>query len=301
MSVVAWSHDGRSPDPNAVSSDSSHALCVRPDTVSVVHHLGELFYNLEYCENPAVTPTKELAKLALVTSLDEEEDEQSGTGTDASNDTDATLVDDGPIRQQSYDPPASAQSPTNDPSTSSVLGKRGRDLSNAHKMDVDVTADVDKDGYVVVSKPPSPAGQPSSSTSTSTSTTTTTASSVSESAASSSKHTPVEEPPDVEMIEDTRKPAEVSKPPPLPPRRPKEVGESVMMFGTSLMRRSLPFVDLMSPLGRQHDVSECMDNCMFQIETALLDFQDEEMDNADPDKTSIVKRFVQCPLPLLSS
>ena len=29
---------------------------------------------------------------------------------------------------------------------------------------------------------------------------------------------------------------------------------------------------------------------MFQIETALLDFQDEEMANTDPDKTSVVKR-----------
>ena len=50
--------------------------------------------------------------------------------------------------------------------------------------------------------------------------------------------------------------------------------------------------DIAGGLGRQHDVSECMDNCMFQIETALLDFPDEEMANADPDKTSIVKRFV---------
>ena len=34
-----------------------------------------------------------------------------------------------------------------------------------------------------------------------------------------------------------------------------------------------------------------MDNCMFQIETALLDFQDEDMENAESDKTSIVKRY----------
>ena len=42
--------------------------------------------------------------------------------------------------------------------------------------------------------------------------------------------------------------------------------------------------------GRQHDVSECMDNCMFQIETALLDFQG--MATSDDDKTSPVKRYV---------
>ena len=188
--------------------------CAFAHSISVVHQLGELFYNLEYCENPAVTPTKELAKLALVTSLDEEEDEQSGTGTDASNDTDATLVDDGPARP-SYDPPTSTQSPTNDSSTASVLGKRGRDIQNTHRMDVDDATDVDKDGYVVVSKPPSPAGQPSTS----------------ENTASSSKQRSVEELPDVEMIEDTKHPTEIIKPPPLPPRRPKDVGESVMMFG----------------------------------------------------------------------
>ena len=49
---------------------------------------------MEYCESPAVTPELELAKLALVTSQDEEEDETDRAGTDTSNDTDATLVDD---------------------------------------------------------------------------------------------------------------------------------------------------------------------------------------------------------------
>jgi hypothetical protein len=41
-------------------------------------------------------------------------------------------------------------------------------------------------------------------------------------------------------------------------------------------------------LGKQHDVSECMDNCMFQIETALLNFGD----NSEDDKTSVVKRYI---------
>lgn len=40
-------------------------------------------------------------------------------------------------------------------------------------------------------------------------------------------------------------------------------------------------------------MSECMDNCMFQIETALLDFQDEGMAGAaQSDKTSVIKRLV---------
>ena len=39
--------------------------------------------------------------------------------------------------------------------------------------------------------------------------------------------------------------------------------------------------------GKQHDVSECMDNCIFQIETALLKFGGV---NEEGDKTSLVKR-----------
>lgn len=39
--------------------------------------------------------------------------------------------------------------------------------------------------------------------------------------------------------------------------------------------------------GKQHDVAECMDNCMFQIETALLKF--DPLSSA-VDKGSIVKR-----------
>jgi ubiquitin carboxyl-terminal hydrolase 25/28 len=59
--------------------------------------------------------------------------------------------------------------------------------------------------------------------------------------------------------------------PPLPPkpaRKRTEVNDSGMMFG------------------RQHDVAECMDNCMFQIETALLKFDDI---SEASDKLSIVK------------
>jgi hypothetical protein len=52
-----------------------------------------LFKDLERSKNPAVTPSIELAKLALVTSKDEEEEETSRPATDSSGDTDATLVD----------------------------------------------------------------------------------------------------------------------------------------------------------------------------------------------------------------
>lgn len=78
----------------------------------VVNQLAELFFNMEYCEQPSVTPTIELAKLALVTSRDEEEDEAESRATDSSNDTDVTLVE-GPISES--------------PSRTSILGKRARE------------------------------------------------------------------------------------------------------------------------------------------------------------------------------
>lgn len=59
--------------------------------------LGELFANLAYAEASAVLPEVELAKLALMTSKDEEaeshpEQEANGTST-GSADTDSTLVE----------------------------------------------------------------------------------------------------------------------------------------------------------------------------------------------------------------
>jgi ubiquitin carboxyl-terminal hydrolase 25 len=54
---------------------------------------------------------------------------------------------------------------------------------------------------------------------------------------------------------------------------------------------------LMVNTGRQHDVSECMDNCMFQIETALLKFDGTDViDENGDNKSSIVKRYVYLPL-----
>ena len=44
--------------------------------------------------------------------------------------------------------------------------------------------------------------------------------------------------------------------------------------------------------GKQHDVAECMDNCIFQIETALLKFDGlNESPGGSSDKTSVVKRY----------
>ncbi|KAG6805497.1 hypothetical protein H0H93_004690, partial [Arthromyces matolae] len=111
-----------------------------------INQLAELFFNLEYAEAAAVTPSMDLAKLALVTSRDEEEDEADKGGTDSSNDTDATLVDDGPSR------PVVTETPAEIPrastlSPNSVLGKRSRDveLRQPSVMDLDTPSSPNND------------------------------------------------------------------------------------------------------------------------------------------------------------
>jgi len=173
---------------------------------AVIGQLAILFQQLEFSDTPAVTPTIELAKLALVTSRDEEEDEADKGGTDSSNDTDATLVDDVVLR---YVPPEQrSNSPTQAPG--SILGKRSRDVEKAsNEMDVDST-----ESFVIVtqqSPSPAPAGEGSSSKSR-------------------------EGDDDIEMLTvPPQAPAPEQsppKPPALPPRKPGDVSDSVMMFGT---------------------------------------------------------------------
>ncbi|KAJ7109846.1 hypothetical protein C8R44DRAFT_883885 [Mycena epipterygia] len=178
--------------------------------------LASLFWDLEYCEDAAVTPALELAKLALVTSKDEEEDEDKG-GTDSSNDTDATLVEDGPARITASD----------QPSVSSPTQGSGMDVDNPRS---------DKENVPMRSASPLANGE-----------------------ASSSKIPAAD--------------ATVNKrAPPLSARKTADVSDSTMMFG------------------KQHDVAECMDNCMFQIETALLKF-DAMSGSKEDNKTSVVKRL----------
>ncbi|KAG6840763.1 hypothetical protein C0991_004548 [Blastosporella zonata] len=226
-----------------------------------INQLAELFFNLEYAEAAAVTPSIDLAKLALVTSRDEEEDEADRGASDSSNDTDATLVDDAPPRASVTDPSAeNVRSPTLSPH--SVLGKRSRDIERQPSvMDLDspttfpsspgredflsTPSRLSSDSPPPLMAPGSPSRMPEASGS------------------RSSSHMDVEVPD-----------APLPKPPPLPPRK-NQTSDSVMMFG------------------KQHDVAECMDNCMFQIETALLKFDgvSESEQGQSSDKTSVVKRL----------
>ncbi|KAI5119718.1 hypothetical protein M0805_001432 [Coniferiporia weirii] len=224
-----------------------------------VSQLANLFWHLENSESPAVTPTLELAKLALVTSKDEEEEDSERGGTDSSHSTDATLVDEPATTtalRESNSPQPKSPSPTS-PRASSVLGKRPRGFSRkkpegAAGTESNATEEHDKDSYVLVSKP-------------------------------SGSNTPITGPDadaegDVEMSEvgsgsAAATSAQPSSKPPLPPRpKTQSTSGSDMMFG------------------KQHDVAECMDNCMFQIETALLRFG-ELVGPDDSSKRSIVKRL----------
>lgn len=185
-----------------------HCLVPRLIDSLVVALLADLFVKMEFEEAAAVTPALELAKLALVTSQDEEEEGDVRAGTDSSNDTDATLVEDGPARFASpalVEPSSTAVTPGGTPGPSStaatpgagspgsVLGKR-----KGSEMDVDM-----KEDYVVVSKPSSPAPGPSRAV--------------------------MDKDNDVEM-------QSVAEPPPVRPAAVKrktgaQTGESTMMFG----------------------------------------------------------------------
>lgn len=113
----------------------------------------------------SVTPSIELAKLALVTSKDEEDDETDKGGTDTSNDTDATLVDDA---LSAY--PTAEQPPPQSPvrTAESVLGKKVQKSVSAMDIDddkdnsppplipLDESQSHDKDGDVIM-RPETPA------------------------------------------------------------------------------------------------------------------------------------------------
>ncbi len=199
-----------------------------------------------------------MAKLALVTSRDEEEDEIDKGGTDSSNDTDATLVEDGPSRP-TIDTPDLSQS-----SEKSVLGKRGRDLDGkSHEMEVESPisqSPMERDGFVMISCKDKASVEPQKN-------------SVLE-ASSSKMQTNGHE---GNGVSDSKS----------PPRKRPEPSDSTMMFGKSFETFDMDCSYLDVVVGKQHDVAECMDNCMFQIETALLRFDDI---NDSFDKTSVVKR-----------
>lgn len=188
---------------------------------TVVQHLKDLFWQLEWSEDPAVKPELELAKLALVTSKDEE-DEVKSEGSDATNTSSvqsgSTLVDEpmpmGPLPEE-----APSESTPPEPSSSTVLGKRPGENLDRHGERRHTT--VESDGFVVVNPPQRATTIPPIP--------------LSEEKAD----------PDVEMGESSQAPEakdkgpETANPPPLPPRKKTEkADDGVMMFG--MFRSSTP-------------------------------------------------------------
>lgn len=195
-----WSLAKRSCAPRNVCIIGLFNLAVA-DSHVVVSELAQLFWDLEHVDIASITPTMELAKLALVTSKDEEDDIEQ-TATDSSNDTDATLVEDALPRAGTL-----TSSPVGSPraSSSCVLGKRSREKEIGSRMSIDSVTD--KDNYVIISKnlDAGPSGVVSAGDL--------------EAEMKDVNETPAPAPSD-------------TKPPPLPPRKPTE---SVMMFGAVLL------------------------------------------------------------------
>ncbi|KAJ3805779.1 hypothetical protein F5876DRAFT_51258 [Lentinula aff. lateritia] len=245
-----------------------------------VSHLADLFHKLEYADNPSVTPSIDLAKLALVTSKDEEEEVEDESnkaesqsheaGTDSSQDTDVTLVDDLPPRPTH---PLPTYHSTSDSSSSATeRPHRTNSPISVSSSSTSLYSSPDQSH-----SPPSPTRSPSSVLG-KRPPPLVSVSELRQAAASDSEDVVMRDASPVREPRGLPKPPQ--NPPPLPPRRPAAPvhNDSVMMFG------------------KQHDVAECMDNCMFQIETALLKFHGEggEVDEEvldDPGKTSVVKRL----------
>lgn len=286
--------------------------------ILVLAHLSDLFMQMAWAEANAITPSLELAKLALVTSKDEEEDEakanpSSVAGTSSSASTDATLVEEaatstlGPLGSTTLAPPLATSS------NSTVLGKRPRDT----EMDVDEAVEtntapkarsprtedspppdktmridgpdvVDNEKAEIIHHETTPEDIEMVEVSS-------VLGSAGASAGQSMTGSPT--PSAHQTIADTSTanqppPLPKRQPPPLPPRK-QPASDSVMMFGKPEIYCGFTIIVYQHFTGKQHDVSECMDNCMFQIEAALLDF--EGAVSVESDKTSVIKRYASKP------
>ncbi|EJU02532.1 cysteine proteinase [Dacryopinax primogenitus] len=276
-----------------------------------VRLLGVLFTQLSVAETPSVTPELQLAKLALVTSQDEEEDKLLNhaivaspvdTRQNTAPSSDATLVDapmdvepmgphlpladkssttilpedeaaapngvptahSTPSATSGPDSAASSERKMSPPECApSVLGKRERDSSVRPTRSMIYFGALADDPQTVKSPkrantvPPSDMaldGESRSFRRAMTDPMDVDPAEPKPRSVSVDVEMKVDGPPEVsQQINGTNEPKR--PPPPLPPRsstkRVEVQSDSFMMFG------------------RQHDVSECMDNCMFQIEAAL--------------------------------
>ncbi|KAJ9104496.1 hypothetical protein QFC21_001992 [Naganishia friedmannii] len=235
-----------------------------------VQELVRLFQSLDGSQENAVRPEKELAYLALVTAADEvNKDPPSDMPSGA---TDSTLVNDEPME---LDNDLTQSTPE---AGKSVLGKRSteeRDLPEASVTEAlregDTATDIPASAPTTNPLPMSPSEshrqiKPLRATS----------------------HNGVQSPPAVEqpaplemetsagltesalVIDPETAPEVGPMPPPLPPRQHRPSMTSDMMFG------------------QQHDISECMDNVLFQVEAALSSSGDRSTTTSED---NLVKRL----------
>ncbi|CAH7683133.1 ubiquitin carboxyl-terminal hydrolase, partial [Phakopsora pachyrhizi] len=214
--------------------------------------LQGLFYEMIHTPLSAVTPERELAFLALVLSKDESPTVLPSNNQDSSASTDATLVDERPSFIGPAYNTATSSPPTVVPS-STVLGKRKSESISSDDGNHALKSSTEpKTELADVKKQAALEGE--------------------------AEHGMIDDE-DVKMaidskptlaenrVEDSQPEVlksmvidlteEPTGPPPLPPRPAKNRSLAVTDSGSHMM------------FGRQNDVSECMDNCLFQIQAAL--------------------------------
>lgn len=129
---------------------------------TVLAQLSELFTQMAWGDANAITPSLELAKLALVTSKDEEEDEAKSNptvtaGTSSSPSTDATLVEESnalhPPLLPNYGYSASTSAGPALQANPTVLGKRSREVDLGAETAEQLTVEGNS---TAISKPRSP-------------------------------------------------------------------------------------------------------------------------------------------------
>jgi len=232
-------------------------------TLPVINHLSSLFFELAWTELPSVKPEIQLAKLALVTSKDEEEeaksDKSEAAGTSSSLQSGSTLVDEPmpltsvesgngaagvPTGALPNEANAISERAVRSQSPPSVLGKRPtrgslsleRERRHTTSMELDTSAkeSLEKDGFVMLEKSDvQPSLQPRRAATMVTASLP--ASSSAATVGSEGRATDVEM---GELASSGTQPGPVTgeaeglKPPPLPPRKKAATqNDSVMMFG----------------------------------------------------------------------
>ena len=261
--------------------------------------------SLEYSQTASIEPERELAYLALVTPQDEAaeindpEPVAGPASADAerkSTDTDVTLVDEA-LGSAIQSPSPPAPRPRLMSSTSSVLGKRSSEDRDDPMLGEQVTSPTTyrqafrtdsamserSDVTTEPTPPTSPVLSPMSAKSP--------RQEHQESIRHATREMTIEPeaglllhepegvgPPDADVPQVPLETPRPAGPPPLPPRRTSAkkpfMADSV---GGAMM------------FGKQHDVSECLDNCLFQIDAAL---DSAKLQQTNEHANSVVKECV---------